>query len=419
MLALVLALTVSADEGGGGARVIGVERSVSVAAVRWTRTHRRLQPPPPACPGGSLQKCVDSCPSAPLPVYQACVKECGERCPPPGPPPMNTLDVVSVDPSTLAVTTLAKDVAGDLLSTGDFGAVGGGKFFTLAQPNNTGSIHLASWDLQSPFKKSIVPLPTTVVDGGYSDGMLVGLDEDDEGVYFARIDPATGTCSSKTILNKAFGFDGDLSAIDPKTKTLYYAAPPKHGGTNFTLIGFVSNFRPCAAVDCHRVSPGGILCTLAREPDTALNLLQDTSTGKIKSQVTLHPTPDSQGPAGLVWDAASAKILALMPPVGGSWQLVAINPQSGLVEQTTGLSAVSPMHGRAGGVKWLVPIKGKAVLSVGLFAGMGDSCQLISIDVQCALKKSPLANCTLGSSRWPKDPSKTTEVADLAVDLGL
>jgi hypothetical protein len=380
-LAQVLELMVATDE-GGSARVIGVERSASATRAHWTHAHRRLQPPPPSCPGGTLQKCMDACPSSPLPVYQACVKECGERCPPPGPPPMTTLDVVSVDPSTLAVTTLVQDVAGDLLSTGEFGAVGDGKFYTLAQPNNTGSIHLASWDLQAPYKKVIVPLPTTLVDGGYSDGMLVGLDEDDAGVYFARIDPATGTCAGKTILDKAFGFDGDLSAIDPATKTLYYAAPPAHGGNNFTLIGF------------------------------------DTSSGTIKSQVRLHPTPDTQGPAGLVWDAASDKILALMPPVGGAWQLVAIDPQSGAVEQTTGLSGLPPLHGRAGGVEWLVPVDGKPVLSVGLFAAMGGPCQLVSIDVQCALKKSPLANCTLGSAAWPQDPSKTTEVVDLAVDMG-
>ena len=68
------------------------------------------------------------------------------------------------------------------------------------------------------------------------------------------------------------------------------------------------------------------------------------------------------------------------------------------------------------GVEWLVPLKGKSVLSVGLFAAMGGPCQLVSIDVECALKKSPLANCTLGGSAWPKDPSKTSEVVDLAVE---
>jgi hypothetical protein len=287
-----------------------------------------------------------------------------------------------VDPSTLAVTTLVKDNAGDLLSTGEFGAVGGGKYYTLAQPNNTNGIHLASWDLKPPFSKTIFPLPTTIVDGGYADGMLVGLDENEDGVYFARIDPTSGACAGKTMLDKIFGFDGDLSTIDPATKTLYYAAPPKHGGNNFTLIGF------------------------------------DTSSGAIKSQVTLHPTPDTQGPAGLVWEAGSGKILALMPPVGGSWQLVAINPQSGLVEQTAGLSSLPPLHGRAGGIEWLLPVNGKPVLSVGLFVAMGAPCQLVSIDVQCALQNNPASNCTLGVSPWPKNPSKTTEVVDLAVDVG-
>lgn len=385
LVALVLALTVPTNEAAGSVRVIGVERSASATLARsqWTRAHRRLQPPPPACPGGSLQACIDACPSAPLPVYQACVKECGERCSgPPPPPPMNTIDVVSVDPSTLVVTTLVQDNAGEFLSTGEFGAVGDGKYYTLAQPNNTNSIHLASWDLTPPFKKTIVPLPTTVVDGGYADGMLVGLDESEQGVYFARVDPTTGACASKTMLDPAFGFDGDLSAIDPATKTLYYAAPPKHGGNNFTLIGF------------------------------------DTSSGAIKSQVNIHPTPDLQGPAGLVWDAASAKILAFMPPLDGSWQLVAIDPQSGLVQQTTGLSGLPPLHGRAAGVEWLAPVNGTSVLSAGLFTSMGASCQLVSIDVQCALKNSPLANCTLGVSSWPADPTKTTEVVDLAVDAG-
>ena len=178
-VAAALALTLGsaqADEAPTGARVIGTVRAAAAAGeglVTWTqaakhrRRRRRLQPPPPGCPGGTLQKCMDACPSTPLPVYQACVKECGQRCPPPGPPPMNTLDIVAVDPATLAVSVLATDMAGDILNTGSFGAVGGGKYFTLMQPNNTGGIHLASFDLLGvSHTKTIVPLPTTIVDGG-------------------------------------------------------------------------------------------------------------------------------------------------------------------------------------------------------------------------------------------------------------
>lgn len=208
------------------------------------------------------------------------------------------------------------------------------------------------------------------------------MDEDEKGVYFARIDPSTGVCAGKTVLDKSFGFDGSLSAIDAEGKTLFYAAPPKHGGNNFTLLAF------------------------------------DTTTGEIKSQVKLHPTPDTQGPAGLQWDAASGKILALMPPVGGGWQLVSIDPASGLVGQTTGLSALPSMHGRAGGAEWLLTTGGKSVFNAGLFTEMGTVATMISIDVGCALKAAPQTNCTLGVAPWPADPRKTSAPMDLAVDVG-
>ena len=135
-------------------------------------------------------------------------------------------------------------------------------------------------------------------------------------------------------------------------------------------------------------------------------------------QVTLHPTPDTQGPAGLAWHGASGKILAFMPPVGGSWQLVAIDPVSGLVEPTTGLNGVPPMHGRLDGATWLLTQGGQTLLNAGFFTAMGAPCQMLAIDVGCALKRSPHANCTVSSSPWPPDPMKTSAPEDLAIDEG-
>jgi hypothetical protein len=41
---------------------------------------RSISTPPAVCPGGSLQSCVDSCPGAPLPAFDACVATCAKRC---------------------------------------------------------------------------------------------------------------------------------------------------------------------------------------------------------------------------------------------------------------------------------------------------------------------------------------------------
>lgn len=37
-------------------------------------------PPPSGCPGGSLQACIDLCPSNPPEAYKDCVQECANRC---------------------------------------------------------------------------------------------------------------------------------------------------------------------------------------------------------------------------------------------------------------------------------------------------------------------------------------------------
>ena len=257
------------------------------------------------------------------------------------------------------MTTLASDTAGDLLNSGSFGVVSEDrKYYTLMQPPNTSSIHLASFDLStSAYTKKIVPLPTTVAEGSIVDGFLCGTDEDESGVYFARIDPATGKSTVKTPLGHNFTYSSGATAVDPETKTMWFMAAHSHGGNNFTLFAF------------------------------------DTDSGAIKSATHLHPTPDTQGPAGLVWHPRSARLLAFMPPVDGSWQMVAIDPSSGEVSPTTGLEGMS-LHGREAGAEFLVEDSdGKAVLHAGFFVSMGAPCRMLALDVDCALAAKPGVNC--------------------------
>ena len=39
------------------------------------------QPPSAACPGGSLNACMELCPSSPPIIYKDCIEECAKRCP--------------------------------------------------------------------------------------------------------------------------------------------------------------------------------------------------------------------------------------------------------------------------------------------------------------------------------------------------
>jgi hypothetical protein len=391
-----LLTTAASDEGGAATvRVFGTRRPAAPRTTgtgQWTssamahsRRRRRLQPPPPKCPGGTLARCMDACPSQPLSAYKACCAECAKRCgggPPPPPPGPPSVSLVSLDPASLEVTTLATDSAGDLLNSGSFGTADSESYYTLMQPPHTAGIHLASFTLRPPHTKRIVPLPTTIAEGGMVDGRICGTDEDETGTYCACVEPASGQSAFKTTLGK-FAYGGGLTALDAQTKTLFFVGNPQHGGNNFTLFQL------------------------------------DTASGKVKSTTHLHPTPDTQGPAGLVFHPESNKLLAFMPPVAGSWQLVAIEPDSGLISATAGLSGVPPMHGRADGAQFLV----NNLLFAAFFEGMGAPCQMVAIDVVCALSSARAGtksaaekppNCTRSISPWPADPGNGTAPMDLA-----
>jgi len=57
---------------------------LTLTVTRASPRAPRAQPPP--CPGGSLQACIDGCPTTPPAKFQACVEACGKECPS-GPPP--------------------------------------------------------------------------------------------------------------------------------------------------------------------------------------------------------------------------------------------------------------------------------------------------------------------------------------------
>jgi hypothetical protein len=306
---------------------------------------------------------------------------------------------IAMDPFTFKTTTLLQDVAGDFVNTGSFGAIDTAKgvYYTLMQPKGTAGIHLARFDIANR-QKTIIPLNTTIVNGHFMDGSIMGCDEDESGVYFAMINPATGKPTYKTSFGKDYSFGGGFSlTVDAANHIAYFALSPSHGGNVFHLFAL------------------------------------STKTGAaVRPPLVMTPTPDTQGPAGLTYIGEN-KIMALMPPVDGSWQIVVIDALTGKVTPTTALKDVPAMHGRGSGATWLLkqPLPGARksglVLSVGLFQEMGTSERMLGVDVECALRSvsmtlsrtSPLeahvnTNCTISNRPWAVGPGGMP-----AVDLGL
>ena len=111
----------------------------------------------------------------------------------------------------------------------------------------------------------------------------MGVDEDAAGLYFVRIDPATGNGTAKTSLPGASLSSGG-TAVDRERGIVYHVAGPRRAPfDNFTLIAF------------------------------------DAASGAVRSASRLHPTPSTQGPAGLLFEPRSGLILGFMPPPGGAW----------------------------------------------------------------------------------------------------
>jgi hypothetical protein len=218
--------------------------------------------------------------------------------------------------------------------------------------------------------------------------------------------------------------------------TFFASMAPAHGGNKFHLFAF----------DCS----SGVL----RQPP-----------------VLLWPTPDTQGPSGLMaYRPASANtstststdntntthrgssgmdgggggtgdglvLIAFMPTdtngtVGG-WELVAINPTTGKVSPTatdrglpavhlldSGASFIVPAHaanragaGAGAGARVRVEDDVPAILYAALASEPGAPSTMYGVDLECALALSSRGNCTRSTKPWP--PVAGTHAP---VDLGL
>jgi hypothetical protein len=370
------------------ARVIGIDRSGGHATTHWTAAAG-------PCPGGSLQRCMDGCLDMPPPRQQECIKDCQKDCPPAPPPAPSVLKLVSMDPDSLAVKVLTTDRAGDMLNSGSFGVVSDRAstrfYYTLMQPPAAAGIHLASFALAGgAFAKTMVPLAVTIAEGDMVDGYLCGADEDSAGAYFVSIDPASGNSTLKTPMPPTVQLGYGSTAVDHASRVVYHVGDPRQAPfNNFTLLAF------------------------------------SATSGAILSATRLHPTPDTQGPTGLVFEPRSRLILGFLPPVGGSWQLVSIEPSTGRVSPTAGLRDVPPMHGFVQGTAFLTSAASSSqlLLHAAFFERLGSPRRMLSIDVQCALATGALAtgalasepqaaNCTRSNLEWSADGAPM----DLAVD---
>lgn len=269
-----------------------------------------------------------------------------------------------MDPSTQEISTLFRDMDGDFVSTGTMGAVDdkNGLYFTLLQPSNGPSIQLGRFDIAKR-SKTILPLENTITNGHFVNGRIIGVDEGDVGVYFAIIDPDTGNTVAKNILGKEYNFDLTPSiAVDPANHTAYCALSHEHGGNIFHLFAV------------------------------------DTSTGKfVRDPITLHPTPDLQGPEGLTY-IGNNLILAFMPPVSGGWGMVVIDALTGRVTSVPVLPEDNRLF--VTGAGWLIPRTHDQHRTISqVFGAMPGSPQtLYSVDIDCAMEGGH--NCTT-TSPWP------------------
>ena len=272
-----------------------------------------------------------------------------------------------------------------MLSTGTMGAVdaSNSKYYTLMQPQNATSIHLAEFDLKKR-TKSVVPLETTVAMGHFVDGHIVGIDDDGKSIYFGVVNASNGACITKTTIDGNYTFDDASLTVDAANHTAYFTLQLAGGGNTFFLFAF---------------------STMTGQP--------------LRDAIMLHPTPDLQGPVGLKYIEQDT-ILAFMPPVSGAWQLVLIDALSGTVTPTRAMHAVPAKHAIEDGASWLVttrlPSSGKEglVLAAALGAGLGTPLSMISFDVDCvrasAFLRGANANCTLSIKPWPNDRSQPTDL---------
>jgi len=264
---------------------------------------------------------------------------------------------------------LLKDTAGDFVSSATFGAVDQqtGDYYTLMQPVGTSTIHLAKFVFKTR-EKTIVPLQSTVAMGHFVDGHIIGIDEDEGGIYFAMVDPTTGNCIQKSMLGAGYSMDVSSIDVDISNHTAYFGLGSSTGGNVFTLFAF------------------------------------STQTGKqLRDPVIMTPTPDTQGPIGFKY-IGEGTILAFMPPIGSPWELISIDSKTGRVSPTTGLEGTSPMRTMGTGNSWLLhqslPHGGRGpVLHAALSAGLGTPFHMIAIDVVCALTQS--VNCSISNTPWP------------------
>ena len=297
--------------------------------------------------------------------------------------------LVAMDPYTLSETVLVTDGSTDFVNTATFSAVDRlrSRYYTLLQPVGMSGIHLGRFALDPPTMLATLPLPTTIAFGHCGDdGALYGVDiMNSTGPYFARIDPDTATVTCQTWIGKNFTMDvSGVVAMDGVNSRTYAVMSPARGGNAFTLFTF------------------------------------DASCNRIAEQV-LWPTPDLQGPSGLTFyrprgspatDAGT--LLAFLPPIGGAWELVAIDPRSGSVTATNAARGLPALHLFDSGAIFLAPRPSGngSVLHVALASEPGLPSRIFGIDVACALEPSvgPPPNCTLSNRAWPRPPHRVAPV---------
>jgi len=259
-------------------------------------------------------------------------------------------------------------------------------YYTLMQPANASSIHLARFDIKKR-TKTIVPMETTVAFGQFVDGRIVGIDDDGVNIYFGIVNPLNGKCVVKTVIEGNYSFSDASLTIDAANHTAYFVLGPKGGGNAFHLFAF------------------------------------STRTGSpVRETVQLRPTPDAQGPLGFKYIGRD-RITAFMPPIDGGWELVVISSLTGEVTTTNAMAAIPgpPMRVFQEGASWLVKMslpsgKEGLVLAAGMGLSLGMPLSMISFDVGCVLESNTATiettprNCTLSIKPWPAGRAQPTDI---------
>eukprot|EP00658_Telonema_sp_P-2_P081025 TRINITY_DN8196_c0_g1_i1.p1 TRINITY_DN8196_c0_g1~~TRINITY_DN8196_c0_g1_i1.p1 ORF type:complete len:274 (+),score=42.09 TRINITY_DN8196_c0_g1_i1:191-1012(+) len=258
------------------------------------------------------------------------------------------------------------------------------------QPSVASGIELAGFHIRgAKVNKTLQRLEKWVACGVWWRGFVVGIDEDEDGVFFARIDPSTGRAAVLRRLpaNRTMSTCGEL---DPETDLL-------HG-----VVGDLT-------------STDGALFDLY-----SFNV----STGEYSS-VRLTPTPDPQGP-GPLRAAGGGVLLAFFPGVdavrlGSSpspspsppegtdgddgWRLMALDTTTGNLSHTH--TADMPVMRVLDDVpSWILRGSSGSILVAGLAANLGTATRMFSFDVDCALGRRSLResngeSCVLRQQDWP------------------